>query len=170
MQRIMLVDDDENVLRALKRVLAQDHYHIETFNGGAEALKRIKTGGEFELVISDYRMPGMDGVFFLTTLNQLRPDILRMVLSAYTDLEALLGAINEAHIFRFITKPWHDYELRTTVAHALMHHAVLMENQRLANQVRAQREELERLEAEHADITHVRRDKDGSIMLDEKEL
>lgn len=170
MQRIMLVDDDENVLRALKRVLAQDNYHIETFTSGAEALKRIKAGGEFELVISDYRMPGMDGIFFLTTLNQLRPGILRMVLSAYTDMEALLAAINEAHIFRCITKPWHDYELRTTVAHALMHHAVLMENQRLANQVRAQREELERLEVEHTGITHVRRDQDGSIIMDEGEL
>ena len=170
MQHIMLVDDDENVLRALKRVLAQDHYHIETFNSGTEALKRIKAGGEFDLAISDYRMPGMDGVFFLTTLNQLRPGILRMVLSGYTDLDALLGAINEAHIFRFLTKPWHNYELRTTVAHALMHHAVLMENQRLANQVRAQREELERLEAEHTGIMHVRRHQDGSIIMDEEGL
>lgn len=166
MQRIMLVDDDENVLRAVKRVLAQDHYHIETFNSGAEALKRIKAGGEFELAISDYRMPGMDGVFFLTTLNQLKPDILRMVLSGYTDLDALLGAINEAHIFRFVTKPWHDYELRTTVAHALLHHATLLENRRLADQVRAQRNELERLEREHAGITQLRLDSDGSILLE----
>ncbi|MDP1708887.1 MAG: response regulator [Gammaproteobacteria bacterium] len=166
MQRIMLVDDDENVLRAVKRVLAQDNYHIETFNSGTEALKRIKAGGEFDLAISDYRMPGMDGVFFLTTLHQLQPDTLRMVLSAYTDMDALLGAINEAHIFRFVTKPWHDYELRTTVAHALMHHGVLMENRRLADQVRAQRLELERLEAEHAGITRVKLDDDGSILLD----
>ncbi|HLA74515.1 MAG TPA: response regulator [Gammaproteobacteria bacterium] len=173
MTRIMLVDDDENVLSSLRRTLTSANYQIEIFNSPADALSRGQTT-EFSLVISDYRMPGMDGVFFLTTLRRTQPDAIRIILSAYTDLGALLGAINGAEIFRFITKPWNDYDLKTVVTHALAHRTVLLENRRLADMVRAQQEEIylqqqaiKDLETKYPGITRVNRGMDGSIILDD---
>lgn len=170
--RVLLVDDEPNILRALKRVFMPDGYAIETFTDAASALSCARNE-KFDLVISDYRMPEVDGVAFLTLLRGLQPDTVRLILSGFTDLDALLGAINDAHIFRFISKPWHDGELRATVAQALAHRAMLLENRRLADQVRSQQEllnrqrhELERLERENPGITRVRLGRDGSIMLD----
>lgn len=171
MCRILLVDDEENILHALRRSLAAEGYEIESYDCPKTALKRAQTI-TFSLAITDYRMPGMDGVFFLTALKHLQPDAARIMLSAYADLDGLLGAINEARIFRFITKPWLDYDLKTTVAHALNHQKILAENRRLADQVRAQQEELarqrkaiEQLEQVYPGITRVVRDQDDAIIL-----
>ena len=173
MTRLMLVDDEANILSALQRVFACEPYEIETFTDATSALMRAKVA-DFDLVLSDYRMPEVDGVAFLTILRTLQPDTARLILSGFADMDALLGAINDAHIFRFISKPWHDGELRATVAQALTHRATLLENRRLADQVRAQQavlhrqqHELERLEREHPGITQVRRGNDGSILLDD---
>jgi DNA-binding NtrC family response regulator len=170
--RLLLVDDEPNILSALKRVFQSDGYHIETFTEPAMALTR-GSEAEFDLVISDYRMPEVDGVSFLTLFRTLQPDCARLILSGFTDLDALLGAINDAWIFRFITKPWHDGELRSTAAQALAHRAVMLENRRLADLVRLQerelnrqQHELDRLEREHPGICRVRRANDGSILLD----
>lgn len=176
MPRILLVDDEENVLHALQRLFKSDGYEVETYTNATEALNRARVT-EFDLVISDYRMPGMDGVFFLTELKHIQPHAMRLLVSGYTDLDALLGAINEAQIFHFIAKPWIDYDLRTTVAHALAHRSMQDENRRLADQVRAQEDKiqhqnrfLQELEAQHPGITHVRRNVDGTIILEEDEV
>ncbi len=170
-ERLLFVDDEPNILSALKRVFASEPYEVETFTDPTEALARAKRV-EFDLVLSDYRMPEVDGVSFLTIFRILQPDCARLVLSGYTDIDALLGSINDAWIFRFICKPWHDGELRATVAQALAHRAVLLDNRRLADRVRAQQDllhrqqrELDRLERENPGITRVRRGNDGSILL-----
>ena len=124
--RILLLDDEPNILSALRRVFASEPYDLEVFTDAASALACAKDM-DFALAISDYRMPEVDGVSFLTIFRSLRPDAMRLILSGFTDLEALLGAINDAHIYRFITKPWQDYELRTTVAQALAHRAALLD-------------------------------------------
>ena len=176
MHKLMLVDDERNVLRALERVLAAEDRDIESFDDPEAALRRARTT-PFDLVISDYRMPGMDGVRLLREIKDAQPETMRMILSAHADLEVLLGAINEAEIFRFLGKPWQDYELRATVAQALSYHDVLVENRRLADQVRAQafrlrrqEAELARLEREHPGITRVRWGPDGSILVGEEDL
>lgn len=170
---LLLVDDEPNILSALTRVFASEPYAIETFTDPTAALARARQA-EFDLVLSDYRMPEVDGVSFLTIFRTLQPDCARLILSGYADIDALLGSINDAWIFRFICKPWHDGELRATVAQALAHRAVLLENRRLADRVRAQEEllhrqqrELERLERENPGITRVRHGNDGSILLDD---
>jgi two-component system probable response regulator PhcQ len=170
--RLLLVDDEPNILSALTRVFAHEPYKIEAFTDPTAALARAQRAA-FDLVLSDYRMPEVDGVSFLTIFRSLQPDCARLILSGYADIDALLGSINDAWIFRFLCKPWHDGELRAVVAQALAHRAVLLENRRLADQVRAQQErlyrqerELERLEREHPGITRVRRANDGSILLD----
>lgn len=175
MHRIMLVDDEPNVLKALARALARPEYDIETFASPAEALRRAQTA-PFDLVMSDYRMPQMDGVSLLIELKALQPDMMRLILSAYGDLEAIMAAINKAEIYRFTSKPWDDYDLKRTVEHALTQHDMLLENRRLADQVRRQQLQLNRqeaalkeLETKHPEIARVVWQSDGSILLDEHE-
>lgn len=182
MYRIMLVDDEENILSSLRRVLAAydfrelDHpkIEVEVFTSPQEALSRAN-GTAFDLVISDYRMPAMSGVEFLKAFKQLQPDAVRLILSGQTDLGGLLAAINEAQIYRFISKPWDGYDLVATVAQALQHRDLQLENQRLADMVRVQqgkitRQELElkRLEEETPGITHVKWGPDGSVIIDDE--
>lgn len=178
----MIVDDEVNVLAALKRVLGgigtegeRLKAEIEAFDDPEEALERA-SDSSFDLVISDYRMPGMTGVEFLERFIEFQPNVGRLILSGYADMPGLIDAINRVQVFRFIGKPWHDIELRATVRQALQYHEVLRENQRLADLVRVQqgkltRQELElrRLEAQYPGITRVERADDGSIFIDENE-
>ena len=180
MYRLLIVDDEENILRALRRTLSVNdgsahQFDVEIFSSPAAALHRADEV-KFDLVLSDYRMPEMDGVQFLRQFRDKQPDAARLVLSGYADLDGLIGAINEAQIFRFIPKPWHDAELRVTLTQALSYHALLAENRLLADQVRAQqgkltRQEFEwRLETEHPGITKVNWGPNGEVMLDEGAL
>jgi len=170
--RIMMVDDEENILRALRRTLAQDGYQVEDFARPEAALERAR-GVRFDLVLSDFRMPGMDGVAFLNAFKKLQPDAARIIVSGQTDLEGLQAAINEAEIYRFVEKPWEQYDLRTTVRQALAHRAVTIDNRRLADRVRHQQTQLDeqgrllaRLEKEFPGIGNVRRTADGAVLLD----
>jgi DNA-binding NtrC family response regulator len=173
--RILLVDDEQNVLNALRRTLLGEPYEVDTVCDPTEALVLVNAG-DYDLILSDYRMPKLDGVRLLRSIKNLRPDSIRIILSAYTDLDALVGAINEAEIYRFLNKPWEDYDLKATIAQALAHRDLLVENRRLADQVRAQRDqidrqraELKRLESEHPGITNVRWADDGSVILDDSD-
>jgi YesN/AraC family two-component response regulator len=183
MYRIVLVDDEVNVLSALKRTLSSipleeldgERPVIETYSSVHEALNRINTM-PVDLVISDYRMPDMTGVEFLTQVIACQPTVARIILSGYADLDAVVSAINKVQISRFINKPWHDFELKSAVVQALTTRALIVENQRLADTVRTQRgilsaqeAELRRLEAESPGITKLHRAADGGIMLEEDE-
>ncbi|MDA8362727.1 MAG: response regulator [Gammaproteobacteria bacterium] len=174
--RLLLVDDEPGALDLLRRAFAAEPYLIESYTDPTEALARAKQI-EFDLVISDYRMPEVDGVSFLTIFRTLQPDAVRLILSGYADSDALLGAINDARIFRFISKPWMDSELRATVFQALAYRATLVENRELAERARfgaqecprRQQQELERLEREQPGITRVRRGADGAILIGNEE-
>ncbi|MGB5279007.1 MAG: response regulator [Gammaproteobacteria bacterium] len=174
MYRIMVVDDEQNILSAMKRMLKKEQeWQAEFFDSGPEALERLN-GHDFELIMSDYRMPGMDGVQFLKESKKIQPEAMRIILSGYTDLDALMGAINEAEIFRFISKPWQDYDLKMTLTQALAHRKVLVDNRKLADQVRAQQTELDnrkaaldKLRSTNPVLVDVHWDDDGSIILEE---
>ncbi len=176
MTRIMFVDDEPNILKSLRRTLRGESWEVLTYEDPEEALNVAATQ-EIDLVISDFRMPIMDGVTFLKEFKAIQPDTQRMVLSGQADLQGVLQALNQAEISRFITKPWNDAELRMTIQVALRHRQVLLENRRLAELVRKQQAvldyhqiELERLEADSPGITEVNWDSDGSIIIDEKDL
>ena len=174
MYRILLLDDEENIVNSLKRSLRKiSDWEIETFTSGAEALRRANSSS-FDLYISDFRMPEMNGVEFLTEVKKIQPNSARIILSGYTDLKALVGAINEAEIFRFINKPWNDYEIILTIEQALKYKDMLTENLYLANQVREQNEKLNeneklltKLEEHSPGITQVNWSDDGSITIDD---
>ncbi len=174
-QRIMIVDDEENVLAALQRVCRdQKNWDIEIYNNPDDALKRAQTTN-FDLFLSDYRMPQMNGVQFLAAIKNQQPDAMRLILSGQTDREGLLAAINEAEIYHFIDKPWFDNELLTVLQQALSYRDILLENRILANQVREQKHELsmrkfalEKYKEQHPDLFKIEWADDGSIILDEK--
>ncbi len=99
---ILIVDDEPNILRALARLL--DKYEIFSAESGDEALS-LAENQSFDLVITDYRMPGMNGIDFLILFKRLQPNAIRVVLTGFANLEAAQHAINEAQVFRFINKP-----------------------------------------------------------------
>lgn len=181
MSRIMLVDDEVDLLKALRRVLRfapctcgnkTFSLEVEAFSSPAEALERARQES-FDLFVSDFRMPGMDGIEFLKRVKALQPDAARLILSGYADLNALVRAVNEVGIERFIGKPWNDYDLMSAIAQALANRELLLENRQLANLVRLEmgdatpeQLETERLEAIEPGITEVNWGPDGSVLLD----
>lgn len=172
--KILLVDDEPNILRALVRLLKE--YQTTTATSAQEALV-LAQAIEFDMVISDYRMPEMDGISFLKKFRELQPDAIRIILTGYADLEATQEAINNIGVFRFINKPWNNIEIINGVDKGLELKRVLHENQVLADQVRRQQALLNEqdailraLEEEEPGITKVNWGPDGSIILDDTEF
>lgn len=114
--RILFVDDEPPVLDGYKRILHRD-FEVETAVGGEQGLASIRDRGPYSVVISDMRMPGMNGAQFLAQVRQITPDTVRMLLTGYTDLDAAMLAVNEGNIFRFLTKPC-EKDVLTNAIHA----------------------------------------------------
>lgn len=178
MKHLLLVDDENNVLQALRRSLSRaflgEDVSIELFDSPLAALARA-ADQPFDLVLSDYRMPQMDGITFLKRFRELQPEAARLILSASTDFDILVSAINEAEVQRYVVKPWSDEELVSYIRAALARGEQLQEDRRLADEVRLQHGELSaeeierrRLEAEEPGITRVKWGPDGSVILDEE--
>lgn len=141
LRRILVVDDEPHILSAVQRELHAPpadlyEYAVEGFTDPVLALQRAREIS-FDAVISDYRMPGMNGVQFLRALAAVRPDCARIVLSGQTDAGALTHMINESHVYRFIPKPWNAYYLKASLGQALDYSAVLQEHRHLASIARA---------------------------------
>ena len=171
--KILLVDDEPYILNTLSRLLGK--YEVFTADSGENALLMAETQA-FDLVITDYRMPGMNGIDFLILYKRMQPNAIRVVLTGFPDLEAVQHAINEAQVFRFINKPWSNLEILSVVENGLRHKHLLLENKRLADNVRAQQmlqDEkegiLRALEAEEPGITKGNWNADGAIIINEKD-
>ncbi len=104
-ERILLVDDDENILKSLTRQLHQ-HFIFETASNAAEGLDLLKDDRDFAIVVSDLKMPGMDGIDFLIKVKDLIPDTVRIMLSGNADFTQSVRAVNEGNVFRFLSKPF----------------------------------------------------------------
>ncbi len=136
MYKIMLVDDEENILKSLNRLLRQEKkWDVESYTSPVDALKRARTS-IFDVVISDCRMPEMDGLEFLGQLKALQPDAMRILLTGAISIETLMDAINKAGAFRFITKPWEDEMLLSAIRDGLRLRDIMIENRFLADKVR----------------------------------
>lgn len=142
MHQLMVVDDEEYILKALSRTIrAETDWGVETFSQPLEALRRARTT-VFDAVITDYSMPDLDGLQLLQEIRQLQPDTIRILLTGVVDTDTLLSAINRAGAFRFIPKPWDDFQLLESIRQGLEFRDVLLENKMLARTVRDQRKAL----------------------------
>lgn len=141
---LLLVDDEENILRSLERLLRQDGYEILMAKGGSAGLDMLRNH-QVGVIISDQRMPSMTGVEFLSQVKELYPRTVRIVLSGYTELKAVTDAINKGAIYKFLTKPWEDDLLRENIREAFRHHDLAHENERLATELQQAKDELARL-------------------------
>lgn len=138
---VLLVDDEPNILRALRRVLRQEPYTVLTADDGEQALAVMRES-VVDLVVSDSRMPGMDGAELLSRIQQEWPDCRRLMLTGHADMTSTIRAINEGQLYRYIAKPWSDDELRQILRQALAHHQAEREQRRLEALTRAQNREL----------------------------
>ncbi|AYF86028.1 HD domain-containing phosphohydrolase [Pseudomonas sp. JS3066] len=143
---LLLVDDEEHILSALRRVLRGEPYELLTANGGTEALGLL-AANEVDLVVSDARMPGLDGPALLAEVQQRWPGTLRLMLTGATDLDTSIRAINQGQIYRYLGKPWNDDELRFTLRQALAHQHAEREHQRLERLTLEQNQRLQELNA-----------------------
>jgi response regulator RpfG family c-di-GMP phosphodiesterase len=144
---ILCVDDEANILAALRRVFRPLGYQVLVAESGKEALQILEQGGQVDLVISDMRMPEMDGARFLAEVRRRWPEIVRMLLTGYADMESTVAAINEGQIYRHISKPWNEDELLITVRGALERRVLEQEKRRLERLTAEQNLELKRLNA-----------------------
>ncbi|MDP1708884.1 MAG: ATPase, T2SS/T4P/T4SS family [Gammaproteobacteria bacterium] len=139
--RLLLVDDDSNVLKALQRVFRQENYIIDTATNGQEAL-RLLGKEKFHLMVSDHMMSGMNGAELLKRAKTIQPDMIRIMLTGHADTSAVMGAVNDGAVYKFILKPWNDDDLRITVALALEQHDLLEKNRALKNENKKKTQEI----------------------------
>ncbi len=104
MYNVLFVDDDTNILSGFKRQLKK-HFHIHTAEGGDKGLEAIKEHGPYSVVVSDFRMPGMDGLEFLSHVEKVSPESILMILTGHADLQTAIDAINKGNIYKFLIKP-----------------------------------------------------------------
>jgi two-component system, NtrC family, sensor kinase len=142
--RILFIDDEVNILRALERVFLDEDYEILTAGSAGEALDTLSSISPVQVVVSDYRMPLMNGVELLRTVREKWPETVRAILSGYADMEAVVSAINDGQIYRFIPKPWNDDELRMTIAAAIKQHQRLRKEILYAENMQKKIDDLER--------------------------
>jgi response regulator RpfG family c-di-GMP phosphodiesterase len=130
--KILFVDDETHLLEALVRQL-RGSFTIVTAASGREGLERLKKEGPFAVVISDYRMPEMDGITFLQEVKQAFPDVIRIMLSGNADLDTAVKAVNSGQIFRFLTKPCPQSDLKTTLTLAIRQYQLVLGERELLN-------------------------------------
>lgn len=141
--RLLIVDDEEAVLQALKRLFHRQ-YDVVIHTSGAAALEELKKD-TFDVIISDMRMPGMTGAELLKACFEQYPDMIRILLTGYSDLDSAIKAVNEGNIYRYISKPWDNDQLRSVIAEAIDNRDLKSANEKLNAHIIEQNKELESL-------------------------
>jgi type II secretory ATPase GspE/PulE/Tfp pilus assembly ATPase PilB-like protein/FixJ family two-component response regulator len=142
--QILFVDDEHNVLKSMRRIFRQENYTIHTADTGEQALS-IMDQETIQVVITDHRMPGMNGTDLLREIKKRWPMTIRIMLTGYADVDAVMGAVNDGAVYKFITKPWNDDDLRLTISLALEQYDLIQENKSLKKQASLQKKDIKRL-------------------------
>ncbi len=167
--RILIVDDEPGVRSAQRRTLRKERYELSFAESASQALEMLRESKP-ELIISDHLMPEMTGLQFLQRCRLLYPDVGRIVLTGQAEMETVIAAINDGAVFRFLTKPWDDDEVKLTIHLAIRHVEMERENARLLALVGQQAIRIQELEHQHPGIHSVRRDSAGAILIDDSEV
>jgi DNA-binding NtrC family response regulator len=166
--KVLFVDDEPSVIKALKRAFHKESYEILTADSAEEALEILERES-VDVVVSDEQMPGMTGCELLAIVCKRFPDTIRIILTGHASLEVVIRAINEGQIYRFFTKPWNDVDLAITIRQALQQKDLIEESRRLLKTARHQSTILQELEKEHPELTSVRRDVSGRILVEDED-
>ena len=143
---LLFVDDEQNILSSLRRLFRSTGHTIMTASSGQEALE-ILENNEIDLIISDMRMPEMDGAELLSKVSCKWPDTVRILLTGFADMESTIRAVNEGNIYKYVSKPWEDNDIKITVEHALERKHLKAERDRLLELTKKQNDELKDLNA-----------------------
>ena len=144
---VLFVDDEKNILKALQRLFLDEEYAILTAESGKEALSLLDSGETPTVIVSDQRMPEMDGAEFLALAKERLPESIRMVLTGYADINAAVDAVNRGGIYRYIMKPWNDDDLKLTVKDAIDRFELVQKNRELTAELVEKNKALEELNA-----------------------
>ena len=165
---ILFVDDEENILHSLIRLLRKEGYRILTATCGADGLEMLKEH-DVHLVVTDQRMPGMSGTEFLAKVKENYPEIIRIVLSGYTEVDAITESINKGHIYKFMLKPWNDQNLKLEIKQALEQYELMQVNKTLHEKLIEKNAELKKIN-ENLEMLVKERTKDFEIQNQALEL
>ena len=142
MYKILLIDDEECILNSLYRCLRKD-YNVVMAESGEKALEIIQENMDIALILSDVKMPGMDGITFLAKAHEITPMSVKMVLSGYAELDLVMDAINGGHVWRYMTKPWSQDDLLLAINNALEYFEIKQEKQLLVLELEQKNRQLE---------------------------
>jgi two-component system probable response regulator PhcQ len=163
---ILIVDDEPHVLSAFLRALRKEPYQLITAPDAQEALK-ILEARDISLVVSDYNMPGMNGIEFLKQVRTRFPHILTIMLTGQAELEIAVQAINEVGIYKFIQKPWINEDLKMTLLRALESIDLATQRDRLVQKIKTRDAIIQELERQFPGITKVNRDEEGYMVMED---
>lgn len=149
---ILLVDDEVNILNSLRRALHGENHIVLTAGNAAEALNILQTT-PVDLIISDVGMPGMNGLELLSVVKERHSNVARIVLTANNEAATVIKAVNEGEVYRFLTKPWDNEELRICIRHTLRHFDFLRNVWKMMNKLNEQERLIQDLENRHPGIT-----------------
>ncbi|MBW2107514.1 MAG: response regulator [Deltaproteobacteria bacterium] len=152
---IVCVDDEQNILQALKRLLRKEPYRVFTASSGPEALKILEEN-EVQVIITDQRMPEMSGTELLAEVRKKYPDTIRIVLSGYTEVDTITESINKGHVYKFFLKPWDDPSLKLEIRQALEQYDLIQANRSLNEKVLEQNEALKKMNEDLEDLVQER--------------
>lgn len=154
-QTVLCVDDEKNILNSLKRLLRKEDYRLLTSSEPETAFELLKKH-KVQIVISDQRMPGINGTEFLAKVKAAYPDIIRIILTGYTDVDSITESINTGNIYKFFLKPWNDQNLKLEIRQALEQYDLLASVKDLHKKVLKKNKELEAVNENLEDIVKKR--------------
>ncbi len=142
---VVMVDDEQNILYALKRCFSREKFRVICAGSGVEGLRLVAETAGVAVIVSDQRMPEMNGSEFLTRSRELAPDAIRMLLTGYSDIQTTIAAMNEGGVSHYISKPWEEFGLLQTVRDGVRQYHLIMESRRQQEIINQQNAELRSL-------------------------
>ncbi|MBU0549156.1 MAG: response regulator [Candidatus Omnitrophica bacterium] len=167
---IFILDDEENIINALTRLLRGPEREIFTAGTAGEAWARLKEIGGADLIISDNRLPDISGIDFLVKVRQLYPDTIRILITGYPGLDSAIEAINKGQVYRYIPKPWENEELKLIVKQAFDYYDVMKDNRVLLRLARKQAQVLIEMQKKYPQVSRADINKTGLYIIDEQEV